>query len=85
MDAALITIHDSRFTTPRRLTWLFDLDNTLHDASRAALGPTSEAMTDYIASHLAMPHDEAWALRRQWAGFKLRREPASFGLWLSQK
>src|SRR5438034_567916 len=47
LDAALITIRDSRFTTPRRLTLLFDLDNTLHDASRAALGPTSEAMTRF--------------------------------------
>ena len=26
--------------------------------------------------------DLAWALRRQWAGLKLRREPAGFGLWL---
>ena len=26
-----------------------------------------------------------WALRRQWAGLKLRREPASFGLWLAAK
>ena len=34
-------------------TWLFDLDNTLHDASRAAFGPTNEAMTRYIAEHLA--------------------------------
>jgi SAM-dependent methyltransferase len=23
-----------------------------------------------------------WALRRQWAGLKLRREPAGFGMWL---
>ena len=37
-----------------RRTWLFDLDNTLHDASRAAFGPTNQAMTDYIATHLAM-------------------------------
>jgi len=29
--------------------------------------------------------DLGWALRRQWAGLKLRREPASFGLWLGQK
>ena len=57
MDAALITIHDSRFTKPRRLTWLFDLDNTLHDASRAAFGPTNEAMTRYIAGRLETPAD----------------------------
>jgi SAM-dependent methyltransferase len=29
--------------------------------------------------------DLGWALRRQWAGLKLRREPASFGLWLGVK
>jgi 2-polyprenyl-3-methyl-5-hydroxy-6-metoxy-1,4-benzoquinol methylase len=29
--------------------------------------------------------DLGWALRRQLAGFKLRREPASFGLWLGVK
>jgi SAM-dependent methyltransferase len=27
----------------------------------------------------------SWALRRRWAGIKLRREPASFGLWLGIK
>jgi len=26
-----------------------------------------------------------WSLRRRWAGFRLRREPASFGLWLGVK
>lgn len=66
MDAALITNHDSRAMTSRRLTWLFDLDNTLHDASHAAFGPTNQAMTDYIATHLALPHDEAWALRQHY-------------------
>ena len=45
-----------------RTTWLFDLDNTLHDASHAAFGPTNLAMTEYIALHLKLPHDEAWAL-----------------------
>jgi putative hydrolase of the HAD superfamily len=50
----------------KRITWLFDLDNTLHDASHAALGPTSLAMTDYIARHLALSHDEAGALRQHY-------------------
>ena len=49
-----------------RLTWLFDLDNTLHDASHAAFGPTNQAMTEYIAEHLNLPHDEAWALRQHY-------------------
>ncbi|TMH34570.1 MAG: pyrimidine 5'-nucleotidase [Betaproteobacteria bacterium] len=49
-----------------RTTWLFDLDNTLHDASHAAFGPTNLAMTEYIALHLKLPHDEAWALRQHY-------------------
>ena len=50
----------------RRLTWLFDLDNTLHDASHAAFGPTNQAMTDYIAEHLGVSHEEAWSLRQHY-------------------
>ena len=49
-----------------RRTWLFDLDNTLHDASRAAFGPTNQAMTEYIVTHLEMGHDEASALRQHY-------------------
>ena len=47
-------------------TWLFDLDNTLHDASHAAFGPTNAAMTQYIVDHLAMTHAEASALRQHY-------------------
>lgn len=43
--------------------WLFDLDNTLHDASHASFGPTNEAMTQYIVDHLGLPQAEASALR----------------------
>jgi putative hydrolase of the HAD superfamily len=50
---------------PRR-TWLFDLDDTLHDASHSAFGPTSQAMTDYIARHLGISEDEAVALRQHY-------------------
>lgn len=49
-----------------RLTWFFDLDNTLHDASHAAFGDTNEAMTDYIVRHLSLPHDEASLLRQHY-------------------
>lgn len=45
--------------------WLFDLDNTLHDASHAAFGPTNQAMNDYIVSHLGLAPGEASALRQQ--------------------
>jgi putative hydrolase of the HAD superfamily len=46
-----------------RRTWLFDLDDTLHDASHAAFGDTSAAMTAYIAEHLGLPLADASALR----------------------
>ncbi len=42
--------------------WLFDLDNTLHDASHAAFGPTGQAMGEYIAEHVGLPAPEAHAL-----------------------
>jgi putative hydrolase of the HAD superfamily len=46
--------------------WLFDLDNTLHDASHAAFGPTNQAMSDYIAAHLGLPFEAACALRQHY-------------------
>jgi putative hydrolase of the HAD superfamily len=47
---------------PRRV-WLFDLDNTLHDASHAAFGPTNEAMTQYMVEHLGLEEATATRLR----------------------
>ena len=43
--------------------WLFDLDNTLHDASHAVFGRLNGSMTDYIVQHLGLPRPEADALR----------------------
>ncbi|HYR25634.1 MAG TPA: pyrimidine 5'-nucleotidase [Aquabacterium sp.] len=43
--------------------WLFDLDNTLHDASRAVFGRLNASMTTYIETHLGLPTHEADALR----------------------
>ncbi len=51
---------------PGRRTWLFDLDNTLHDAGLAAFGPTNQAMTDYIAEHLGLDPQAASALRQHY-------------------
>ena len=48
---------------PGRITWLFDLDNTLHDASHAAFGHTSVAMNAYMVGHLGMEPAEAARLR----------------------
>ncbi|WP_298834608.1 pyrimidine 5'-nucleotidase [uncultured Piscinibacter sp.] len=50
----------------RETVWFFDLDNTLHDASHAAFGPTNRAMTEYIVEHLRMGFDEASALRQHY-------------------
>ncbi len=43
--------------------WLFDLDNTLHDASQAVFWRLNTSMTDYIERHLSLPRDEADRLR----------------------
>jgi len=50
----------------RSPVWLFDLDNTLHNASFAAFGPVNQAMTDYIVRELAMAPAEADSLRRHY-------------------
>jgi len=46
--------------------WLFDLDNTLHDASHAAFGPTNAAMNEYIVAHLGLDHAGAAELRQHY-------------------
>ena len=47
--------------------WLFDLDDTLHDASHAVFGPLRESMTDYIERELGVGRDDANLLRvRYW-------------------
>lgn len=43
--------------------WLFDLDNTLHNASAHIFPHINRAMTAYLEHHLALPQDEANALR----------------------
>jgi putative hydrolase of the HAD superfamily len=50
---------------PRRV-WLFDLDNTLHDASHAAFADINRGMTAYIARELGIAEDAADALRRSY-------------------
>jgi len=53
------------FDLDLKTTWLFDLDNTRHDASYAAFGPTTEAITAYIVEHLEMRAVDDNALRLQ--------------------
>ena len=46
--------------------WLFDLDNTLHDASHAAFGELHVSMGDYVAEHLGLSVEEAGRLRHKY-------------------
>jgi putative hydrolase of the HAD superfamily len=46
--------------------WLFDLDNTLHNASHAALPGVSAAMGTYIERELGLTTGQADALRRHY-------------------
>lgn len=48
----------------RPLVWLFDLDNTLHDASHASYGGINEGMSAYIERTLGVTRHEADALRQ---------------------
>lgn len=47
--------------------WLFDLDNTLHNANSHIFPHINRAMTDYLKTHLALDEAAADALRvRYW-------------------
>jgi putative hydrolase of the HAD superfamily len=50
----------------RRRTWLFDLDNTLHDAGAHIFPHINRAMTRYIVDHLALDEAGATALRQHY-------------------
>lgn len=55
-------MHHSRHSDDSRV-WLFDLDNTLHNASHAIFGAINNAMTQSVASHLSIALADADALR----------------------
>jgi putative hydrolase of the HAD superfamily len=46
--------------------WLFDLDNTLHDASNAAFGEMHVAIGEYVVEHVGVDQEEADRLRRKY-------------------
>ena len=47
----------------KHLTWIFDLDNTLHDATPHIIPHINRSMTAYLQEHLALDQDRASALR----------------------
>ena len=48
---------------PTRVTWVFDLDNTLHNASPHIFPHINRSMTAYLQRHLQLGEEEAGALR----------------------
>lgn len=46
--------------------WIFDLDNTLHNASAHLFPHINRAMTAYLVEHLQIPEAEADALRQHY-------------------
>ncbi len=53
-------------TSLRDRVWLFDLDDTLHNASHLAFKALNASMTAYIEAHLDLSTDEAVALRHRY-------------------
>ncbi len=51
---------------PSHPVWLFDLDNTLHNASPHIFPHINRSMTRYLEQHLGLALDEANALRMQY-------------------
>lgn len=49
---------------PAQRTWLFDLDNTLHNASPHIFPHINRSMREYIERHLGVDKDEATRLRQ---------------------
>ncbi|MDX9716550.1 pyrimidine 5'-nucleotidase [Thauera sp. AutoDN2] len=51
---------------PTQPVWLFDLDNTLHNASPHIFPHINRSMTRYLEQHLGLAPDDANALRNQY-------------------
>lgn len=49
-----------------RLTWVFDLDNTLHNASPHIFPHLNRSMTAYLQRHLRLSEEDAGKLRAQY-------------------
>lgn len=49
-----------------RRVWLFDLDDTLHDAASASMPQLRRSFGEYIVEHLRITQEESDALRRRY-------------------
>src|SRR5215470_12569882 len=53
-------------TAPAQRVWLFDLDDTLHDAGRVVMRDLRDAMAHYMERELALSPEAAAALRQRY-------------------
>lgn len=58
--------HDAATARLTQRAWLFDLDNTLHDANACIFPHISHAMTAYMCEHLQLDATEAARLRQDY-------------------
>jgi putative hydrolase of the HAD superfamily len=56
----------SHSSTPHNTIWIFDLDDTLHHASRGVFASINQHMTAFIAAELALDWAAADALRQHY-------------------
>lgn len=56
----------NRFNAGAQRVWIFDLDDTLHNASAHIFPHINRSMTEYIMTHLDLCETEACALRRDY-------------------
>jgi len=47
-------------------TWVFDLDNTLYDAEAHVFVECGRRMTDFVARHLGLEHEQAAKIRKDY-------------------
>ena len=63
---SLPDLHSPQKARYANRTWLFDLDNTLHNASAHIFPHIGRSMRDYICRHLDLDENEATQLRQQY-------------------
>jgi putative hydrolase of the HAD superfamily len=59
-------VHDPYHNKAHQRVWIFDLDDTLHNASAHVFPHINRAMTEYLMTHLALNEQEACQLRRHY-------------------
>lgn len=66
LPSSPLTPHSSSTARFAARTWLFDLDNTLHNASAHIFPHIGRSMRDYICRHLDLDETEATQLRQRY-------------------